>query len=27
VLADIHEWVAADGARIAQALNIDTPAG
>src|SRR5215218_1071063 len=27
VLTDIHEWVAADGARIAQALNIDTPAG
>jgi CDP-paratose 2-epimerase len=27
VLADIHEWVAADEARIAQALNIDTPAG
>ena len=27
VLADIHEWVAADEARIAEALNIDTPAG
>jgi len=27
VLTDIYEWVAADGARIAQALNIDTPAG
>jgi CDP-paratose 2-epimerase len=27
VLADIHEWVAADEARIAQALNIDAPAG
>lgn len=27
VLADIHEWVAADEGRIAQALNIDAPAG
>ncbi len=27
VLADIHEWIAADPERIAQALNIDTPAG
>jgi CDP-paratose 2-epimerase len=27
VLADIHEWVAADETRIAQALNIDAPAG
>jgi CDP-paratose 2-epimerase len=27
VLTDIHEWVAADEERIAQALNIDTPAG
>ena len=27
VLADIHEWVAADPERIAGALNIDTPAG
>ena len=27
VLADIHEWVAADEQRIAQALNIDAPAG
>jgi CDP-paratose 2-epimerase len=27
VLADIHEWVAADEQRIAQALNIDTPTG
>ena len=27
VLADIHEWIAADEQRIAQALNIDTPAG
>ncbi|MGN6255076.1 MAG: NAD-dependent epimerase/dehydratase family protein [Solirubrobacterales bacterium] len=26
VLADIHEWVAADEERIAQALNIDAPA-
>ncbi|HET9198539.1 MAG TPA: NAD-dependent epimerase/dehydratase family protein [Solirubrobacterales bacterium] len=27
VLADIHEWIAADEERIAQALEIDTPAG
>jgi CDP-paratose 2-epimerase len=27
VLADIHEWIAADDERIARALNIDTPAG
>jgi CDP-paratose 2-epimerase len=27
VLADIHGWIAADPERIAQALNIDTPAG
>jgi CDP-paratose 2-epimerase len=27
VLADIHDWVAADGKRIAEALNIDAPAG
>jgi CDP-paratose 2-epimerase len=27
VLADIHEWIAADEERIAEALNIDTPAG
>jgi CDP-paratose 2-epimerase len=27
VLADIHEWIAADEARIAQALNIDAPTG
>ena len=27
VLADIYEWVAADPERIAQALNIDAPAG
>jgi CDP-paratose 2-epimerase len=27
VLADIHEWIAADPERIAQALNIETPAG
>ncbi|HVY97543.1 MAG TPA: NAD-dependent epimerase/dehydratase family protein [Solirubrobacterales bacterium] len=27
VLADIHEWIAADEQRIAQALNIDAPAG
>jgi CDP-paratose 2-epimerase len=27
VLADIHAWVAADEGRIAEALNIDTPAG
>jgi CDP-paratose 2-epimerase len=27
VLVDIHEWIAADDERIAQALNIDTPAG
>lgn len=27
VLADIHGWIAADEARIAQALNIDAPAG
>ena len=27
VLADIHEWIAADEERIAQALNIETPAG
>ncbi len=27
VLADIHEWVASDPERIADALNIDTPAG
>jgi CDP-paratose 2-epimerase len=27
VLADIHEWIAADEDRIAQALDIDTPAG
>jgi CDP-paratose 2-epimerase len=27
VLADIHEWIAADEARIAEALNIDAPAG
>ena len=26
VLADIHEWVAADEERIAAALGIDTPA-
>jgi CDP-paratose 2-epimerase len=26
VLADIHEWIAADPERIAQALNIDAPA-
>lgn len=26
VLADIHEWIAADEQRIAQALNIDAPA-
>ncbi|MFN8215850.1 MAG: NAD-dependent epimerase/dehydratase family protein [Solirubrobacterales bacterium] len=26
-LADIHEWIAADEERIAQALNIDAPAG
>lgn len=26
VLADIHEWIAADEERIAQALNIETPA-
>ncbi|HEU4739146.1 MAG TPA: NAD-dependent epimerase/dehydratase family protein [Solirubrobacterales bacterium] len=27
VLADIHAWIAADEQRIAQALNIETPAG
>jgi CDP-paratose 2-epimerase len=27
VLADIHDWVAADEQRIAQALNIDVPTG
>jgi CDP-paratose 2-epimerase len=27
VLADIHEWIAADEERIAQALKIDAPAG
>lgn len=27
VLADIHEWIAADEQRIAQALNIDAPVG
>jgi CDP-paratose 2-epimerase len=27
VLVDIHEWVTADEARIAEALNIETPAG
>jgi CDP-paratose 2-epimerase len=27
VLADIHDWIAADEDRIAQALNIDAPAG
>jgi CDP-paratose 2-epimerase len=27
VLADIHQWIVADEARIAEALNIDTPAG
>jgi CDP-paratose 2-epimerase len=27
VLADIHDWIAADEERIAQALNIETPAG
>jgi CDP-paratose 2-epimerase len=27
VLADIHEWIAADDERIARALNIDTPGG
>ncbi len=27
VLADIHEWIAADEQRIAAALNIETPAG
>jgi CDP-paratose 2-epimerase len=27
VLADIHEWIVADEERIAQALNIDAPAG
>ena len=27
VLADIHAWIAADEERIAQALNIETPAG
>jgi len=27
VLVDIHEWIAADEARIAQALNIDAPVG
>ncbi len=27
VLADIHEWIAADEARIAQALNIEAPVG
>ena len=27
VLADIHEWIAADEETIAQALDIDTPAG
>lgn len=27
VLADIHEWIAADPERIAEALNIDAPAG
>jgi CDP-paratose 2-epimerase len=27
VLTDIHEWIAADEQRIAQALDIDTPAG
>jgi CDP-paratose 2-epimerase len=27
VLADIHDWIAADEERIAEALNIDAPAG
>jgi CDP-paratose 2-epimerase len=27
VLSDIHEWIAADEQRIAQALNIDTRSG
>jgi CDP-paratose 2-epimerase len=27
VLADIHRWIAADEERIAEALDIDTPAG
>jgi CDP-paratose 2-epimerase len=27
VLVDLHEWIAADEARIAEALNIDVPAG
>ena len=27
VLADIHDWIAADEARIAQALNIEAPVG
>jgi CDP-paratose 2-epimerase len=27
VLADIHDWIAADEGRIAEALNIDAPAG
>jgi CDP-paratose 2-epimerase len=27
LLADIHEWIATDEERIAQALNIDAPAG
>lgn len=27
VLADIHDWIASDPERIAQALNIETPAG
>jgi CDP-paratose 2-epimerase len=27
VLTDIHAWIAADGARIAEALDIDAPAG
>ncbi len=27
VLADIHEWIAADEERIAEALEIKTPAG
>jgi CDP-paratose 2-epimerase len=27
VLADIHEWIAADAERIAEALDIDAPAG
>ena len=27
VLTDIHEWIAADEARIAEALNIEAPVG